>query len=479
MRVRSFVRSGSDLVPIEVELVLAQGLPQIQFLGLPDAGVKESALRIRTALREQGFQLPQAQQILVHLRPSQLRKSSQGLDLAVAAALLWETGQLPAPESATVPTLYGELTLQGRVVRPEDAVDLDVTEDVAVYTGSSDEALPFASFQLRELKDLARPVEVSPASLTLSWRRPTPRASGFPAAFAEVAKVVAAGEHSALLAGAPGSGKTTLAECIASWIDDPEPRTQKIAMRIARRVGRELDWRPVVRPHHSITPLAMVGGGQTLWPGEITRAHGGVLIMDELLEFHADIQEALREPMETGSISLVRGGAAKTLPARFILLATSNLCRCGRYFPSRESLGCRCPRSVRRRSLARLAGPFADRFPIMTLIREPSTDDSGAVSCEAIAVAVERAVAFRKGRGQERPNSEVSIERIERGLSESWRLELARGAAGKSRRRWEALLRVSRTYADLEGCEDISQAHVERAFDLTIAPHQLLQEWQE
>jgi magnesium chelatase family protein len=472
MKVKSYIRIGHELAPVEVELSLSPGLPQILFLGLPDTALKESTLRIRSAIREQGFQLPQAQQVLVHLRPTHLKKSSRGLDLAVAAALLWETGQVECPDlEGLAPTLYGELTLKGEVLRPDDT---DEIEDGPVWTGPG----PAMSVQVRELthlKDLVSPSWIEAKDSATRVTRPACSVGTFPKPAAEVARVVAAGEHPALFAGPPGGGKSTLVDAIPSWLEEPREDELRLARKIARRVGREITWRPVAKPHHSITPLAMIGGGSSVWAGEISRAHGGVLIMDELLEFHPAIQEALREPMETGSISIVRGGAARTYPARCLLLGTANLCRCGKFVPGKDLNACRCPNAVRKRVVARLSGPFVDRFTMLVFTDE--WRKSGfAVPVEEIFQGVQSAIEFRKkARGQLLPNAQIPSSEFEQSLTDFQRQHLLDDATLPSRRRRDAVIRVSRTLADLEGSVSIENRHLDQANRLCVYPHRLLE----
>lgn len=479
MLVHSYIRVGQELVPVEVELNLIPGLPQISFLGLPDAALRESAIRIRSALREQNFTLPQSQQILVHLRPSHLKKTSRGLDLAVAAALLWETGQVPYPTDTGLPCLYGELTLKGEVLRPDDMDEIHPPPQEPIWTGKGEEAsLPFAVRRIQELKDLATGSVLLAPAQERTWRRPAVGARRFPKAAAEVAGIVAAGEHSALFAGPPGSGKSTLAEAIPSWIAEPEPDAFQIARRLNRQVGRDISWRPVLKPHHSITPLAMIGGGSALWAGEIARAHGGVLIMDELLEFNSEIQESLREPVEQGLITIVRAGGSRTFPARLLLLATTNLCACGRFVPKRQGVACRCSRKVRQRTLGRLKGPFADRFAIMSLTDEWSETADDSIPSGMIAARVQKAIAQRMQRGQNKPNAFACEDAIEATLTD-WQRKTQIMGLRLSRRRKAALLRVARTIADLDGSEVIGNRHLERAVHHTQHAHRLLEEWQD
>ena len=472
MNFRSFIRVDSKLQLVEVELSLVPGLPQILFLGLPDAALKESTLRIRSAIRAQGFQLPQAQQILVHVRPNHLRKTSRGLDLAVAAALLWETRQVPAPEG--IPIVYGELTLKGEVVRPDDCEEIDVTglsDDDVVWTGRG-EALPFSCNEILTLSGFCAPTKCVPKSLPWSFERPAHRVRTFPLAAARIAEILAAGEHSALFAGAPGKGKSTLAEAIPCWLEPPS----ETDLRASRSLVKGNCWRPVLRPHHSITPLAMVGGGAKIWAGEIARAHSGVLIMDELLEFQPEIQEALREPMDTGSISIVRAGLSRTFPSRVMVLATTNLCKCGKFTPGPQDMSrCRCRASDRRRMLSRLTGPFADRFAVVAFPHSWEAKSGDLVSVEKIGERVNMAIEFRRARSQLEPNAYIDPERISLSplqqdlFSDTW----------SSRRRRNASLRVARTIADLASSAVIKNEHLEEALLYANRGHQILEQSQD
>jgi magnesium chelatase family protein len=472
MKVSSFVRVGHELVAAEVELTLGPGLPQFSFIGLPDAALRESGLRVRSALREQGFELPHSQAILVHIKPTFLKKTSRGLDLAIASALLYETGQLSLPEET--PILYGELTLKGEVVQPDDMIEAPEHSGVLI-TGRSKAPLSFMTRQISDLASLIDGGDLVLPSHEFHFSRPPLLIKKLPREAAEFAKVVAVGEHSLLMAGPPGSGKSTLADHLAAWVEAPTLETIKDVRHFWSAQSRKLVWRPVLKPHHSITPLAMIGGGASLWPGEITRAHGGILIMDELLEFHSEIQEALREPVESGSISLVRAGASRTYPARVLLIGTTNLCPCGNFVPRRKKLStCRCVKSVRRKILTRLTGPFIDRFALIALT-DTWMDDT-QVSVDDVTTDVERAIDFRRARGQSVPNARLAPEVIEDTLG-AFELEHIVKTTARSRRRRAALLRVARTLADLRLSNEISIADLERAREMTVQTHRLLEEW--
>jgi magnesium chelatase family protein len=471
MKVSSFIRHHGEMVRVEVELTLAPGLPQFHFIGLPDTAIRESALRIRSAIREQDFELPKAQQVLVHLKPTHVKKTSRGLDLAIAAALLWETEQLSKP--SCLPIVYGELTLKGEAVMPDDSDELDVASGQTVITGYGALQLSYRSVRLSELRDLALVIEPREAAESPLIQRPETKLVRLNRRAAKVASVIAAGEHSALIAGPAGTGKTTLVDLASTLIDDPSAVLFEEMRKRWKKRGQVLTWRPILKPHHSITPLAMIGGGASLWSGEITRAHGGVLIMDELLEFAPEIQEALREPVETGTISLVRAGQSRTYPASLLLLATTNLCPCGKFVP-RNSNSCTCSKQRRSRILNRLSGPFVDRFAILTFSDEWSTDDF--VSVTEVAEHSSRAIEFRKKRGQLTSNARVDASELSNRLTEFQQKNLR---AGSSRRRQVSLLRVARTFADLRASEMVSDVDLADAAELTLNNHQRLEQWRE
>lgn len=483
MRVRSFIQemgaartlANTRLLEVEIELKLQPGLPQIVFLGLPDAAMKESAPRIRSALRAQGFQLPKGKRVLVQLRPIHLRKTSWGLDLAVAAAILWETRQIPPPNGVAAPVLYGEVTLDGTVVAPADLSMAPVYPTDVVYTGINDAARPFAQRQLSALRDLKQEVPLLAPSGRCEWRRPTVAVPFFSPEAADLAALVSAGEHSLLVAGPAGSGKSTLVDAIPSWLEPPFFETMNSRCEAQSRLFKG-DWRPVVRPHHSITARAMIGGGARAESGEIARAHGGVLIMDELLEFAPELQEALREPVETGSVSIARVGRAMTYDSQFLLLATTNFCDCGEFTP-RYPGRCRCRRAVLERRLSRLRGPFADRFAIFAdSARWPEAGAGDAmIAVAAIGKRVEGATAFRREiRQQSLPNGRLPLDSILENLSGLQRHFIDQALQGYSMRRKLAVLRVARTLADLDLSESLRNQHLDRAFQLAFEGHQLL-----
>ncbi len=472
MKIQSYIRDSLGLRPVEVEISLTPGLPRIQFLGLPDATIKESVLRIQSAIKDSGFELPKSKQILVNLKPNYLKKSSRGIDLAVAAGILWEIGQAPKPEAKSV-ALYGELSLKGEVFVPDDFEDLESPVAEKFYTGKIQSSQGFDIFSLSTLQDIALPAFYPKSDDYIAIKRPKISDFKITNKQAELIEIIGTGEHPAILAGPPGSGKTTIAMIASLLLKDPQPHELRTYQKISRYFGIPIDWRPVVAPHHTSTALAMIGGGTTPRPGEITRAHGGTLIMDEFLEFDSHVQEALREPMESGKVTISRTGNVSIFPAQFLLLATTNLCPCGHLVPEKNF---ECKGRIRfcHSRIQKLSGPMMDRFSILSLSHEWGT--GGDISATSLLTKITKAIEFREARGQKVANHYAEISEIEKDLSD-FDKDILLPSLGNSHRRYQALLRVARTIADLESTHKISSAHIKKAFRYTQEPFNRLKDY--
>lgn len=474
MKIYSFIRQGLGLRPVEVEISLIPGVPQIQFLGLPDPLIKESVLRIKAALRQQGFELPPTKQILVHLKPSYIKKTSRGLDLAVAAGILWETEQIPIPQSKAI-CLYGELSLRGDVIAPDDVEE--ITELPAdLYLGERHESLPLKYYKIQSLSDLKKSDRtcVEPDISGISIPRPelvTEALIG--KSQAEIIQTIAVGEHPTLFAGPAGSGKSSSVSWITHLLGTPSIEEFLATKRIARFFGEKPKWRPVVAPHHSASHLAIIGGGVPPLPGEITRAHGGCLILDELLEFSSKVQESLREPAEKGFISLARGQKREEFPARFLLLATTNLCPCGQLVPSSQNK-CRCRPQAQRRYIERLSGPMLDRFSILSFSHEWT--EPKRLRVDALVERVDDARVFaKKTRKQNLVNHKEPLPLLEKTLSPFAKKNLFPNLKGGSFRRYESLIRVARSIADLDHSTSIEESHLQKSLDWSVSSFERLQ----
>ena len=470
MRVHSLTRQSHELIPLEVEVSLMPGLPRFHIMGLPDVAIRESQTRIKSALRHQGFKLPRHQQVLVNLKPLHLKKSSRGLDLAIACAYLWKSQQVPLPEIPLDKVcIYGELSLEGDIQLPNDFEDLDELEEGACVLSALPQTPPRWSWlganTLQELETLKK-IPPQKKEKDLFQRSPLEEVY-FTKAQAHLMAIVGTGEHSLFIAGPAGSGKTTLAKHIHQVLSDPTPSQYRQSRKMARSMGLQERWRPWVAPHHSIPVMSMVGGGSPPTPGEISRAHGGVLLLDELLEFHPYVRESLREPIESKSITVSRRGVICQFPADFLLIATSNLCPCGEYIPQKPTR-CRLTLTRCRSYLDKMSGPFLDRFSILSFSYRWKREFS--VSLEEIRESIIKAREFaHKNRGQTVNNSELSLKSLETFIDDFALQNLLPFFEGSHRRK-QALFQVARTLADLKQEESLPMEVINEAIDLCIKP---------
>jgi magnesium chelatase family protein len=452
MRVFSFFENEGRLEAVEVELELLKGLPNLHVIGLPDTHIKESALRIKSALTAQGYQWPKGQQVVVNLRPSHLRKQSRGLELAIAVALAWSTGQAECPWALneTEVFIYGELGLNGDVRCPED-LETTPASDSILLLGKKKQEVEGRFYEIGKLADLREPLVLRQNTKIKNWQRPKPPAISFSEPVAKLLKLVALSEASALLAGPPGTGKSTWAQALHCLLNEPPPNIWESSRSLHAREGRRLDWRPLVTPHHTIPAISMIGGGYPLFPGEIAKAHGGVLLLDELLEFDRRVIEALREPIEAGAMRVSRRGHTRVWPAQFQLLATTNLCPCGRLSPSWKR-GCALTLTKCRRVWERLSGPVLDRFDLL-LFTQDWNSQAKTISVEEILVALE---AIRNR------NTKVELTEIPSMLIDG----------EMSMRRRRSMARVAKGLAQLDGETKICNRHWVNAYDLCVKPQE-------
>ena len=483
----TFTLLGVDARQIRVEVDVRQGLPSFALVGLPDAAVRESRERVRAALVNSGFEYPQ-RRITANLAPADLRKAGPGFDLAIAAAVLAATGQLPATALDDV-ALAGELALDGSL-RPV-AGALAMAERAAaaglraivVPSGNGAEAALVAGGRvvaidrLEQLCELGGDAEPAPEA-------PAVGSNGNVTALPDLAdlrgqpglrralEVAAAGGHSMLITGPPGAGKSMAARRLPSILPALDRGEAIAAARVASACGRPIEAalagrRPFRAPHHTISTAGLIGGGNPPRPGEVTLAHDGVLFLDELPEFGRPALEALRQPLEDGSVRISRAQYSVELPCRFQLIAAANPCPCGR---GQRSGDCTCEPVALRAYAAKLSAALADRIDIAAVVEQPPPE-SFAEPGEGSAAVAERVLAARECQRARnpagRPNVELAAAQIDIDVAVEARLaagSLKPGRLGGRGR--ERTLRLARTIADLDRAGRVRVEDVEEALSL-------------
>ncbi|QUL98747.1 MAG: YifB family Mg chelatase-like AAA ATPase [Candidatus Fermentithermobacillus carboniphilus] len=494
--VKSATVSGIDGFIVTVETDVSGGLPGLEIVGMADTSVREARQRVRSAIRNSGFDIP-PRRITVNLAPAGLHKEGTQMDLAVATAILLASGQLAEGPRTRDYAFLGELALDGSI-RPVPGVLAMVLS--AMESGLKGAVIPrenqaevsfLGGIDIRIARSLDETVGFVKGQADLTGPSHTGNGAVVPPQgyvdFREIRgqraakralEVSGAGGHNILMSGPPGAGKSLLARAIPGIMPDLTPEEALVVTKIWSVAGALppgtglLTSRPYRAPHHTVTMAALIGGGANPRPGEITLAHRGVLFLDELPQFSPSVLNALRQPLEEGVVHVTRTRGTWTFPCRFLLVAAMNPCPCG--FHGSDIQDCACTEHQRKQYISRVNGPLLDRIDICIDVQRVDVSELTGASTEEPSSAVKERVTAARERQRKRLQGTGLLTNAETGPKELSTLLNLSGAARKllldaykrmklSARAYYRVMKVAASIADLADSPRIEEEHVAEA----------------